>query len=64
MPCAREGSAAAKPPKAARKAPRSKAGAGEAPAAKPARAGKAPAGKRAAAKKPAAKSGVSRPEKP
>jgi len=61
---AREGSAAAKPPKAARKAPRSKAGAGEAPAAKPARAGKAPAGKRAAAKKPAAKSGVSRPEKP
>ena len=61
---AREGGAAAKPPKAARKATRAKAAAGETPADKPARAGKAPAGKRAAAKKPAAKSGVSRPEKP
>ena len=61
---AREGGAAAKPPKAARKATRAKAAAGETPADKPARAGKAPAGKRAAAKKPAAKSGASRAQKP
>jgi DNA end-binding protein Ku len=60
---AREGSATAGPPKAARKTPRGKARAGETPAAKNAGAGKAPA-KRTAAKKPAAKSGASRAEKP